>query len=186
MIKKISMLAVLAAAIALVLAGCVKAPASPVAGSLTGTWKFQDLPVGAMIGPTADDGSAPVTVTVGDGTLPISKDPRFAKITKVVVMCTLTEDAEEMTFSLTLAGADPISVMLVPTISPDSLGAEETVHKAAVRTVIEAAQGGTVTIALDTSGVDTMTVSGSFIDTLIQQATGAPMPAGGLTAIRIG
>ncbi len=182
MIKKISMLAVLAAAIALVLTGCVKAPASPITGSLTGTWQFQHVPVPVT---AVIDGTS-VKVTVAAGGMPISTDPRFDKIIRVEVTGTLTEDAEEMTFSLTLAGANAISVDLLPTIPADYRTAESIVAKQAIEAVIAAAQGETVMIDLDTSpAVDTMTVTGSFIDALLT-AAGAPVPPGGLTAIRIG
>ena len=179
MIKKISLLAVTAAAIALALTSCVKAPVSPVTPSLTGTWSFAPLPVAAMI-----NGSA-VTVTVGNGQVPISADPLLAKITQVVVTGTLTEDAEENTFTLMLAGDNPITVMLVPTIPAEDQAAQQTVAVAAITTIIEAAQDGTVMIALDTTGVDTMTVTGSFIDALLV-AAGMEPPAMGLTAIRVG
>ena len=129
MIKKISLLAVTAAAIALALTSCVKAPVSPVTPSLTGTWSFAPLPVAAMI-----DGSA-VTVTVGTGQVPISADPLLAKITQVVVTGTLTEDAEENTFTLMLAGDNPITVMLVP-IAAEHQVAEQTVAVAAIETII--------------------------------------------------
>ena len=183
MIKKISMLAVLAAAIALVLTGCVKAPASPIAGSLTGTWQFQHVPVTVT---AVIDGTS-VTVTVDDEGMPISKDQTFAKIISVVVEGTLTEDAEEMTFSLTLAeDEDAISVHLLPTIPLDYRPAEQIVAENAIKAVIAAAQGETVMIDLDTSpAIDTMTVTGSFIDALLM-AAGMPVPPGGLTAIRIG
>ena len=180
MIKKISMLAVTAAAFAVVLAGCVKAPATPVTPSLQGTWQFQMLPVQATIAGES------VTVIVGDGMMPISADPKFAKITQVVVMGTLTEDAEEMTFSLMLAGDDAIAVTLLANIPPAHLAAETIVAQQAIEAVITAAQGGTVMIDLDTSVMpDTMTVTGSFIDALLT-AAGAMLPEGGLTAIRIG
>ncbi len=179
MIKKISLLAVTAAAFAVVLAGCVKAPATPLTPSLEGTWQFQHVPVLAEIAGES------VTVTVSAGGEPISTDPRFAKIIRVDVMGTLTEDAEEMTFSLTLAGDDAVSVTLLPTITAEHLAAETIVAEQAIEAVITAAQGGTVMIDLDTSAVDTMTVTGSFIDTLLT-AAGAMVPEGGLTATRIG
>ncbi len=182
--KKISMLAVLAAAIALVLTGCVKAPASPIAGSLTGTWQFQHVPVTVTV--TAVIVGTSVTVTVDAGGMPISADPKFAKITKVDVIGTLTEDAEEMTFSLTLAEDNPITVDLLTTIPADYEPAERTVAVQAIKEVIAAAQGETVMIDLDTSpAIDTMTVTGSFIDALLM-AAGMPVPPGGLKAIRIG
>lgn len=182
MIKKISMLAVTAAAFAVVLTGCVKAPATPVTPSLQGTWQFQMLPVQATIAGQS------VTVTVGDGMMTISSvdDPKFGKITQVVVMGTLTEDAEEMTFSLMLAGDDAIAVTLLAAIPPAHLAAETIVAQQAIEAVITAAQGGTVMIDLDTSTMpDTMTVTGSFIDELLT-AAGAMVPPGGLTAERIG
>ena len=98
---------------------------------------------------------------------------------------TLTEDAEENTFTLMLAGDNPITVMLVPTIPAEDQAAQQTVAVAAITTIIEAAQDGTVMIALDTTGVDTMTVTGSFIDALLV-AAGMEPPAMGLTAIRVG
>ena len=179
MIKKISLLAVTAAAIALALTSCVKAPATPVTPSLTGTWSFAPLPVVAMI-----DGSA-VTVTVGNGQVAISQDPNLDDITQVVVSVTLTENAEEMTFTLQLAGDDAIMVSLVPTVLAADAPVVAAIATGVIEGMIKEAQNGVVMIALDTTGVDTMTVTGSFVDALLT-AIEVPVPPEGLTAIRVG
>ena len=179
MIKKISMLAVMAAAIALVLAGCVKAPATPVSPNLAGTWSFAPMPVVAMI-----HGNA-VTVTVGDGTAAVGMD-ELAAVTQIVVSGTLAEDEEENTFMLTLAeGDDAIMVTLAPTVPATLAPAVTSAATGAIKGMIVAAQGGTVMIDLDSEAdPDTMIVSGSFIDALLT-AAGLPVPPTGLMATRV-
>ncbi len=178
MIKKISMLAVAAAAVSLALTGCVKAPATPVSPNLTGTWDFNPRPVIAMI-----DGSS-VTVTVGDGTFPLGAD-ELAAVYQIDVTGTLTEDAEEMTFTLMLAGDDPIGVTLAPTVPPDIRPLMATAAQGVIQGIIEAAQGGTVMIDLNTDAdPDIMTVSGSFISALLGAAGEMPPPMS-LVATRV-
>ena len=178
MIKKISMLAVVAAAIALVLTGCVKAPASPVTGSLAGTWSFAPYPVTATI-----TGNA---VMVTAHIPPDTTDPRFGSVTQVVVNATLHEDAEEMTFKLTLAdGPAAIVPMVAPGLSPQARDDRLVVVTAAIKTLVEAVQDKEFMLTLDTSGDDTMILTGSFIVALLTEL-GATVPAGGLTAVRVG
>ena len=181
MIKKISLLAVTVAAITLALTSCVKAPVAGLLDtkSLDGTWQFDNLPVRAVIvGPA-------VTVTVGTGMVPISEDPRLIKVTLVTVKGTLTEDAEENTFMLTLAsGDDAIDVMLAGDVAP----VDQLAHRALARGVIEGmikeAQEETVMITLTPGDVYTMVVQGSFIDALLV-AAGLPSSPMGLPATRI-
>ena len=182
MIKKISMLAVMAAAIALVLTGCVKAPVSGLLDTkgLDGSWDFDPHPVEAEI-----DGTS-VTVTVGTGMASISPmNEDLAAVTQVVVMGTLTEDAEKNTFTLMLAEGDSIMVMLAPTVPPAFEGAATKVAVGAVKAMVEAAQGETVMITLNSDAdPDTMVVQGSFIEALLM-AAGAPPAPMGLMATRI-
>ena len=95
-----------AVAVAIALTSCVKAPVSPQIQNLTATTGY---PVVAMI-----DG-ADVTVTVGDGVTPIQG---LELATPVVVMGTLAEDAEEMTYTLRLAGDNAVVVTPTPTGQP--------------------------------------------------------------------
>ena len=183
MFKKISLLAVTAAAIALALTSCVKAPVSPVTPNLAGTWSFAGLPV-----PTTAtiDGNA-VMVTVGNAVTPISMEEAYAAVTQVVVNGTLAEDADEMTFTLTLAAGDgAVVVSLHESVQPPAVRAQSAaVAEAAVKTLVEAAQAEVVMIALDTAvDPDTIIVTGSFIDVLLTEI-GLTIPATGLMATRI-
>lgn len=182
MIKKISMLAVLAAAFAVVLAGCVKAPASPITGSLEGTWSFEPFPVSATITGNA----VMVTATIVPGTTDPT-DTRFASVTQLVVNATLTEDAEEETFTLTLVDGDTAVIpMLTPGLSPQAHADRLVIVSTAIRTMIEGIQDKTFMIKLDTSGEpDTMTLTGSFIVALLTEL-GAMVPPDGLPASRVG
>ena len=180
MFKKISLLAVTAAAVALALTSCVKAPVSGLLDTkgLDGSWSFAPRPVMAVI-----DGTS-VTVTVGDGTMALGQGNELASVTKIVVTSTLTEDAEEMTFTLMLAGDDPIMVTLAgvpPALEP----AVSTAAKGVIKGMIKAAQDGTVMIDLDSDAdPDVMTVSGSFIGALLAAAGEQPPPTS-LMATRI-
>ena len=74
-----------------------------------------------------------VTVTIGDGMSPLSDDPQFALLTRIVAKGTLT--LEGTTYKLALAeGDDAISVTLAPGV-PDAakIPAEE-----GIRTLIQA------------------------------------------------
>ena len=178
MIKKISLLAVTAAAVALALTSCVKAPVSGLVDtrSLDGRWSFAPLPVMAVI-----EGPA-VMVTVDAGGQPISMQPELAAVTRVVVNGTLNEDVEEETFTLTMVG-DPM-VTLAPTVPETLVPSVTAATTAAIKTMIEAAQKGTVMITLNTGPVYTMVVQGSFIDALLMAAGMEPSPMG-LVATRI-
>jgi len=181
MIKKISMLAVAAAAVSLALTGCVKAPVTGLLDTkgLDGSWSFAPHPVEAEIEGTS------VTVTVGTGMAPISMHEDLAAVTKVVVMGTLTEDAEENTFTLMLAEGDSIMVTLAPTVPPAFASAATKVAAGAVKTMVEAAQGETVMITLNSDAdPDTLVVQGSFIEALLM-AAGADASPMGLMATRI-
>ena len=182
MFKKISLLAVTAAALAFALTSCVKAPVSPVAPSLTGMWSFAGLPVAT----TATIDGNDVTVTVGNGLLPISMKEPYAVVTQVVVKGTLAEDAEEMTFTLTLAtGDDPVVVSVHESVPPASRAQSAALAAGVVEGLIKTAQDGVVMIALDSAAdPDTMTVTGSFIDALLTEIE-LPIPATGLMATRI-
>ena len=182
MFKKISLLAVTAAAVALALTSCVKAPVSGLLDTkgLDGSWSFAPYPVVADI-----DGTS-VKVTVGTGMMSISPmHEDLAAVTMLVVMGTLTEDAEEETFTLTLAEGDSVMVTLAPTVPPAFVSAATKVAEAAVKTMVEAAQGGTVMITLNSDAdPDTMVVQGSFIEALLMAAEAPPAPMG-LMATRI-
>ena len=181
MFKKISLLAVTAAAVALALTSCVKAPVSGLLDTkgLDGSWKFDKFdtyPVEADIKGT----SVKVKVTVG-------KTPHedLAAVTMVVVMGTLTEDAVEKTFTLMLAEGDSIMVTPASTVPPDFTSATTKVAVAAVKRTVEAAQNGTVMITLDSDAdPDTLVVRGSFIDALLTASGLEPSPKG-LMAKRI-
>ena len=176
MIKKISMLAVTAAAFAVVLAGCVKAPATPVTPSLQGTWSF--APAFPNVTATIDGADVMVTALIVPGTT----NPALASVTKVEVDATLHEDAEEMTFKLTV---DDIAVS-AEALTGQARGDREAVAKGVIQTMLAAVQDQEFMINLDTSiQPDQMTLTGSFIVALLD-GLGAMVPEGGLTAIRIG
>lgn len=178
------MLAVTAAAVSLAMTGCVKAPAVPVSGNLVGHWSFAGLLVPTTA--TIDESNA-VTVTVGTGMSPISTKAEFAEITMVVVKGSLAEDAEQMTFTLTLAeGDDAVVASVSAALQPPEFRALTAKSIAAtIATLIGEAQDGTVMIDLDTvADPDTMTVTGSFIDALFA-AIELQVPATGLMATRV-
>ncbi|MDD9987378.1 MAG: hypothetical protein OXQ31_13970 [Spirochaetaceae bacterium] len=184
MFKKISLLAVTAAAVALALTSCVKAPVSGLLDTkgLDGSWRFGPsltIPVALE----AEVKGTSVTVTIGTGMAPISMHEDLAAVTKLVVVGTLTEDAEENTFTLMLAEGDSIMAMVAV---PDAFKhATETVAEAAVKTMVEAAQKGTVMITLNSDeDPDTLVVQGSFIEALLT-ASGLPPAPMGLMATRI-
>lgn len=186
MFKKISLLAVTAAAVALALTSCVKAPVSGLLDTkgLDGSWRFGPsltLPVHL----TADIEGTSVTVTVGTGMAAISTHEDLALVTKLVVMGTLSEDAEENTFMLTLAEGNSIMVTLAPTVPDAFKNAATKVAAEAVKTMVEAVQKGTVMITLNSDAdPDTLVVQGSFIEALLT-ASGLPPAPMGLMATRI-
>lgn len=184
MFKKISLLAVTAAAVALALTSCVKAPVSGLLDTkgLDGSWRFgpsATLPAAVE----AEIKGTLVTVTIGTGMAPISTHEDLATVTKLVVMGTLTEDAEEETFTLMLAEGDSIMVMVdVPDAHKN---ATTKVAVAAVKAMVEAAQKETVMITLNSDDdPDTLVVQGSFIEELLA-ASGLPPASMGLMATRI-
>ena len=175
MTKRVSLFVTAAAVAALVLSGCGRGPGTsdmpddmPTMPSFDGTWHFHGFV--AMIEGTA------VTVTVGTGMAPVVADPTspYAAVTKVVAKGTLS--AVETGHMLTLAeGDDAISVTLV-----QANPAAESIAKAAIRSVIEGAQSGTVMI---TVADDTMTVTGSFL-TALAAALGTTVPETGLVGCK--
>lgn len=187
MFKKISLLAVTAAAVALALTSCVKAPVSGLLDTkgLDGSWRFgPSLTLPAHL--EAEIQGDSVTVTVGNGMMPLGEQPGLSDVTQAVVKGTLAEDAEEMTFTLTLAsGADAINVMLRDGIAPDVQLQVRTFAVGAIKGMIESAHGETVMITLNSDAdPDTLVVQGSFIDSLLM-AAGLPASPMGLMATRI-
>ena len=101
--KKISLFVVTAAAVALVLSGCSRGLVTdametpdeqPMMPSLDGTWVFTGF--AAMIEGTE------ITVTVGDGTMPLpTTDPTYAVVTQIVAKGNLA--VEGTAYKLTLA-----------------------------------------------------------------------------------
>ena len=184
MTKKISLFAVTAAAVALVLSGCGGGPGTgdmdmddmPVMPSLDGTWVFTGF--SAMI--TVPD----VTVTVGDGMMPLSMDMNspLAAVTQATVKGTLA--MEGTAFKLTLAeGDDAISVKLVEGATLVNPGAEA-LAEGAIKGLIEMAQAEDVMITVDEEADPaTMTVTGSFLDALLA-AVGLQVPEEGLVGCK--
>ena len=173
MTKKISFFVVTVAAVTLVLSGCGKGPAPDMDDDmempiLDGTWVFAGF--SAMI-----DGAA-VTVTVGDGMRGLSTDPAspYAAVTQIVVKGTL--GVEGTAYKLTLSEEDdPI------TVTPDAVQATVV---PVLKGAIETAQDGDVMITVDVDA-DTITVTGSFLDTLLG-AFGMQVPEGGLVGCKRG
>ena len=114
------------------------------------------------------DGTA-VTVTVGDGMSPLpTTDPTYAAVTQIVAKGNLAP--EGTAYKLTLAEGDEaaITVTLSDAVPEAQRPVAQIAAKAAIRTLIMAAQDGDVTITVDEAAdPDTMTVMGSFLDTLV-------------------
>ena len=135
-----------------------------MAPSLDGTWVFPGF--SAMI-----EGPA-VTVTVGDGTGPVSTDLRLAAVSRITAKGALARSGT--TYKLTLAESDDaLIVEAVPDVPPAAVAAAMVV----IRTQVKAAQDGEVTITVVD---DTMTVKGSFLSALAE-ALGGTVPDAGLT-----
>ena len=153
-----SLVAAIVVAIALVLSGCGGMTPDPIpaAPSLDGTWFFAGF-AATIVGES-------VTVTVGDGTMPLSMDPPYSQVTQIVVKGVLAVDG--MAYKLTLSeDADAITVM------PEVAGP---LVVPALKGLIQTAQAGTVMITVDADAdPNTITVKGSFIVTLAS-ALGSP------------
>lgn len=172
--NRVVLLVVTVAAIGLVLTGCGGGPGTkpppddePMAPSIDGTWEFTGF--SAMI--AVPD----VTVTVGDGTMPLSMDQEsnLSRVTQIVAKGTLTMSGT--TYKLALAeGDDAIEVKLVPDVPP-VFGA---VAKTFIKGLIESAQGGDVAITVS-DDMMMITVKGSFLDT-VARALDMPVPEEGL------
>ena len=175
--QRISLFVVAGAVAALVLSGCGGGPGTDTMPddaampSLDGTWMFPGFV--AMIA------GADVTVTVGDGTMPLGTDAPYSLVTQVVAKGTLAAGATG-SYMLTLAaGADAISVTLMPGATQVNPAAES-IAIGAIKGVIEGAQSGEVMI---TVANDTMTVTGSFLDALAA-AIGGTVPETGLVGCK--
>ena len=184
MTKKISYYVVTAAAVALVLSGCGRGLAPDMddmdmAPSLDGEWHFASHRFVAMI-----DGMS-VMVTVGDGMTPlVTTNPTYAVVTQIVAKGNLA--LEGTAYKLTLAeGDDAIEIMLSSALPPGIDPAIATVvAKTTVRTLIEDAQNGDVMITVDEDADPaTMTVMGSFLDSLLNEL-GMQVPEGGLVGCK--
>ena len=170
--NRLALLVVTAAAIGLVLAGCgggpgTKPPDEPMPPSIDGTWYFTGF--------SAKIAVPDVTVTIGDGTAPLSMDPtsHLAAVTKIVAKGTLTMDGT--TYKLALAeGMDAIDV----TPAQGVPAATKPLATGYIKTLIERAQGGNVNITVS-EDMMMITVKGSFLD-ILAQALGMPVPEEGL------
>ena len=178
MTKKISFFVVTIAAVTLVLSGCSRGLAPDMDDdmempSLDGTWVFAGF--SAMI-----DGAA-VTVTVGDGMSGLSTDPAspYAAVTQIVVKGTL--GVEGTAYKLTLSEEDDAITVMVTDAAPTGA---DLVAAAAIQTLIMPAPDGDVMITVDEDAdPDTITVTGSFLDTLLD-AFGMQVPEGGLVGCK--
>ena len=178
--NRVSLFVVTAAAIALVLTGCGRGPATdtmteqppaeeqPMAPSIDGTWVFTGF--------TAVIAVPDVTVTVGNGTDPLG-DQLLSNITQVVAKGTLTMSGTA--YRLTLAeGDDAITVTLAPGV-PD---AAKIVAIETIRTLIRGAQDGDLDITVS-DDMTMITVKGSFLGNL-GEALGMPVPEEGLVGCK--
>ena len=167
--KKTLMFLATAAAVALVLGACKSTTPdpTPTAPSLDGTWYFDGF--------AATIAGANVTVTVGDGTMPLSMDQtsRYAAVTRIVVKGVLAADG--MAYKLTLSEeADAITVTAVQGAPPGTDAQAATIVRSVIMTA-QTAQAGSVTITVnEDADPDTITVAGSFIVALASAL--APQP----------
>jgi hypothetical protein len=144
--------------------------------SLDGTWEFAGFT--AMIEGTA------VTVTVGDGTMPLpTTDPTYAVVTQIVAKGNLA--VEGTAYKLTLAeGDEAITVTLSDAVPEAQRPVAQIVAKEAIRTLIMEAQDGDVMITVDEDAdPDTITVMGSFLDKL-WEVLELEVPEAGLTGCK--
>ena len=169
--NRLALLVVTAAVIGLVLTGCGGGPGTDkmTEPSIDGTWVFTGF--------SAEIEVPDVTVTIGDGTYPLSEDLRFAALTQIVAKGTLT--MEGTAYKLALAeGADAISVMLAPGM-PD---AAKVVAIESIRTLIQGAQSGTVEITVS-DDMMMITVKGSFLSKVADEL-GMSLPEEGLVGCK--
>lgn len=165
--ERTPLVAAMAMAIALVIGACESTTPTPAAPSLDGTWVFAGF--------TATIAGEDVTVTVGDGTMPLSTDPtsHYALVTQIVVKGVLAPDG--MAYKLTLSEeADAITVTAVQGAPPGTDAQAAAIVSGLIMTA-QAAQTGPVMITVDTDAdPDTLTVAGSFIVALAS-ALGSPV-----------
>ena len=163
--KKISLFVVTAAAVALVLSGCSRGPVTDAmeTPSLDGMWHFAagivEVEAGAF------------TVTAGDGTMALGTEVPFAMITKAVVKGTIA--AQDGAYMLTV-DADSVQLTFAPTV-PE---AEQGTATAVVTGLLREADDAPVMIDIDAEADPvTMTVTGSFITTLLGLPMGTELTA---------
>ena len=186
--KKISLLVVTAAAVALVLSGCGRGPGTddmempdeqpmdmpdeqpmempdeqPMMPSLDGTWHFAEATVEVQAGA--------FTVRAGDGTMPLGAEGHFAMVTMVVVKGTIA--AQDGAYLLTV-DADSVQLTFADSVPAAAQGPAEAI----VRAALMAADDDPVMIEIDAEADPaTMTVTGSFITTLLDMPAGTELVA---------
>ena len=163
--KTTSLAAATVVAIALVLSACESTTSTPAAPSFNGTWVFTGF--------AATIDGEDVTVTVGDGTMPLSMDPTsvLAAVTQIVVKGVLAMDGTKLTLS---EETDAITVTAVPGVPPGT-DAQAAIFIKEVITAAQTAQAGAVTITVNAEAdPNTITVGGSFIVALAS-ALGQPV-----------
>ena len=171
MTKKISFFVVTVAAVTLVLSGCGKGPGmdmpdeQSMAPAYVGEWHF----TGAVVELEA----AAFTVTVDGGGMPLGMEPPFSLITKVVVKGAIA--AEDGAFMFTV-GEDAESVQL--TFAAPVPEADKPAATAVATGALKAADDASVMIEIDAEADPvTMTVTGSFITTLLGMPPGTALTA---------
>ena len=173
--KKISLFAVMVAAVVLVLSGCGRGPGiddmempddMPMAPAYVGTWYFS----GAV---AVDLEATAFTVTAGDGTTPLGTEGHFAMLTKIVVKGTVAAQGEALMLTV---GTDENSIEL--TFADTVPEAEQGQATAAITELLMQADDQPVMIAINAEADPvTMTVTGSFTTTLLGMPPGTPLTA---------
>ena len=172
--QKISLFVVTAAAVALVLSGCSRGPGTddmempdeqPTMPSLDGTWYFAAAVVEVEAGA--------FTVTAGDGTVALGTEGHFAMITMVVVKGTIA--AQDGAYMLTVGtDADSVDLTFAPTVPEAAQGTATAV----VTGLLMTADDAPVMVDIDAEADPvTMTVTGSFITTLLGLPMGTELVA---------
>jgi len=187
--NRLALLVVIAAAIGLVLAGCGRGPGTdkmteppdeqppeeqppeeqPTMPSIDGTWVFTGFSAVIAV--------PDVTVTVGDGTNPLSDDPRFSVLTQIVAKGTIAMAGTA--YKLTLAAGDDAITVKTTSDAPPGTAA---LAKGVIKGLIQDAQDGDVDITVS-DDMMMITVKGSFLS-MLAQAHGMPVPEEGLVGCK--